>query len=324
MHFLTEKENIQLVFEGKQPEWLPFYTDACARMLTPSLERKLDPKTGYRVDPFGVAFTQTPDGAIPANTMSGNFELEDVTEWKKVIPDINLKDIDWESEAKRIRAEKVKPGQIIDYTAGYIWEELHYMMGFEQALVSLLVEPEATIEALNAFADFWIEVIHLQCKYLKPEMITLMEHMANATGPLLSPQTYSKIIKPVHKRVVDVILDMGAIPCIHCDGAIEPLVPEFIDAGFQAIQPFQVFNDINKWKTETGIIAIGGWDAFGRGNQKDSTEEEVRKSVRDAMDTYGPGGRYVFWGSGITPQYKHLSAFMADEARHYGHAFYNK
>lgn len=39
-----------------------------------------------------------------------------------------------------------------------------------------------------------------------------------------------------------------------------------------------------------GLIAIGGWDSFGRGNQADSTEEEVRDSVRLAMDTYGPGG----------------------------------
>lgn len=321
---ITEKENMQMVFDGIEPAWLPSYGDACARMLTPTLQRKRDSHTGYDIDPFGVAFTNTPDGAIPVNTHTNVFELTDITKWKDVMPQINLKEIDWENEAMRIRATRVKEGQMIDYTAGYVWEQLHYLMGFENALMSLLLEPEAAIEALNAFADFWIEVMRYQYKYLKPDMITFMEHMATAKGTLMSPDTYREIIKPVHKKMFAAVIDLGAIPVIHVDGHIEELIPDFVEIGVKAIQPFQVFNDINTAKDKYSLVAIGGWDAFGNGNQSDSTEADVRESVRLAMDTYGPGGRYIFWGSGITPRFKENSQYMADEARIYGHNFYKK
>ena len=81
---------------------------------------------------------------------------------------------------------------------------------------------------------------------------------------------------------------------------------------------------INLYKEKYGLIAIGGWDSFGKGNQADSTEEEVRDSVRLAMDTYGPGGRYIFWESGITPRFQEQGEYLADEARKYGSSFYQK
>ena len=90
------------------------------------------------------------------------------------------------------------------------------------------------------------------------------------------------------------------------------------------IQPFQVFNDINRAKVKYSMTAIGGWDAFGPGNQKDSTEEEIRASVRLAIDTYAPGGRYVFWESGATDAFPETVRIIRDEARIYGHQYYNK
>jgi hypothetical protein len=118
------------------------------------------------------------------------------------------------------------------------------------------------------------------------------------------------------------IIELGIIPEIHIDGYIEDLLPDFAELGIRAIKPFQVMNDINHYKEKYGLLAVGGWDAFGRGNQEDSSEEEIRRSVRVAMDAYGPGARYVFWPSGVTARYQKHAEIIRDEARVYGRAFY--
>jgi hypothetical protein len=153
-------------------------------------------------------------------------------------------------------------------------------------------------------------------------MVVFAEHMATGNGPLLSPATYREVIKPVHKKMFDAVLELGAITEIHCDGYIEPLIPDFADIGIMALQPFQIFNDINRLKNEYNITAFGGWDCFGPGNQTDAAEEEVRASVRLAMDTYSPGCRYAFLQAGATPRDKVKLEWLADEARKYGKTFY--
>ena len=321
---ISEKENMQLVLDGKKPAWLPCFTDACAMIGYPgALARKPDPATGHTIDVFGVLWTQTIDGPIPVNTQTQNFELKDISQWENIMPTINLASIDWEEEATMLR-KAVKEDLMINFIAGTVWEQLHYMMGFEGALAALVEEPEATQECLFAFADFWIDAMRRITKYIKPDLIMFMEHVATASGLLMSPKVYREVIKPVHKRMYDAIIETGAIPEMHVDGLVEEIIPDYVDLGIKVIQPFQVFNDIEGAKREYGITAIGGWDAIGPGNRDTTTEEEARASVRLAMDSYGPTYRYCFWESGVTPRFANVAEWIKDESRSYGLNFYNR
>ena len=316
---LTIKENMQLVLEGKQPAWVPSFLEDCANLRSAAIGRKLDPRTGNLVDIFGVNFVHHPDGLFPDH---GNNVLTDVTKWRDVFPDINLNSIDWEEDARQLMSD-AKEGQVINLNIGGVWEQLHYMMGTEEALVSLMVEPDVTYECLSAIADLWIDAMQRLCKFIKPDFLMFVDHLATDKRMLVSPDTYRTIIKPIHKRICDAIIEIGAIPELHIDGNIEKIIPDLAEIGVKIIQPFQVMNDINRYKEEYGMIAIGGWDAFGPGNREDSTEEDVRQSVRLAMDTYAPTSRYIFWESGITPRFKESMGYLKDEAIKYGHAFYN-
>ena len=319
---ITEKENMQLVINGQTPAWLPSFFDAFVWSGFVRLGR-LPIANGNTKDIFGVEFIMTADGQIPYNTVSRNFELTDIRKWRDIMPDIDLATINWEQEANSIRST-VKDGKMINFLAGYVWEQLHYMMGFEDALLALIEEPDATYECLDAIADFWIDALRRIYPYLKPELVMFMEHMATARGMLMSPEAYRSIIKPVHKKMYDAVIELGALPEIHVDGYIEDILPDLIEIGIKAIQPFQIFNDVNHYKEKHVILAVGGWDAFGRGNQADSTEEEIRASVRLAMDTYGPGGRYVFSENGVSPAFPHVGPVISDEARRYGLNFYRQ
>ena len=318
---LTIKENMKLVQEGKEPAWLPSFHEDCAQVSSRALGRKRDRETGHVVDVFGTRFIDAADGMVPDHACR---RLKDIAKWKEIMPDIDLRQIDWEEEARIIRAKTVREGQVVHLQAGYVWVQIHYMMGFEEALVALVQEPEAIYECMDAIADFHIAAMRALCPYLKPDYAVFFEHMATARGMLISPDTYRRLIKPIQKKMYGAVTELGVIPEIHIDGLIEDILPDLAELGIRAIQPFQVMNDINRYKEQYGLLAIGGWDAFGRGNQEDSTEEDIRASARLAMDTYGPGGRYVFWGSGITGRYPGHMDILTDEANIYGRNYYRK
>ncbi|MCL1805391.1 MAG: hypothetical protein FWG28_05255 [Clostridiales bacterium] len=320
---ITEKENMILCIEGKKPAWLPSFYDACVQTGVSPFGRRLDEKTGFAVDIFGVEFTRTEDGPLPASNLDQSFTLKDIHKWRDIMPQIDLKAVDWAAEAARIKSTAPVDKMLL-YGGGPVWEELHYMMGFEEALIALIEEPEEVSNCLNAIADFWIEALRLFCKHMKPDMVVFAEHMATGNGPLMSPATYRSVLKPIHRKMFGAVRELGILTELHCDGYIEPLLPDFAEIGVQCLQPFQIFNDINRFKQECQITAIGGWDTFGRGNQFDSTEEECRQSVRTAMDAYSPGYRYAFLQGGAAPRYKQNSEWLADEARKYGRTFYQE
>lgn len=323
-NLLTEKENLDLVLEGKQPQWLPSFLDAVGLARPLAVGRKRDTSTGFNVDIFGVEFETTVDGDVPVYSKTGRVRLDDITKWREIMPKVDLSRIDWESEAAEIRSRIVGDGRACNLTCGWIFEELHYLMGTEGAFEALLEEPEEAYACMSAITDFWIDVLYREAQFLKPEIVVLMDHVATQNGMMLSPTLYRELIAPHNKRFFEAVRNLGSVAQIHCDGYIEDILPDYARMGVQMVQPFQIYNDINKAKEEYGFVAVGGWDSFGRGNQKDSTEEEIRQSVRLAMDTYGVGNKYVFWQSGVTPAFRRNQEILADEARKYGRAFYSK
>ncbi|MDO4571884.1 MAG: uroporphyrinogen decarboxylase family protein [Clostridia bacterium] len=329
MPFLNEKENLLLALDGQRPEWVPNFGKAAVWYESPAVARRPLPD-GRTVDAFGVVFTSTIDGHMPDHTRDGVCRLEDITKWKEIMPQLDLDAIDWETEGK-MAAQKgtaqygtgaAEGEKVSNYVMGFLWDELHYLMGFENALMALVSEPEACYDFLQAAADFWIGAFRRQVRYFKPDMAMLIDHLSNANNMLMSPAIYREIIKPAQKKVFTAILDAGVRAEIHVDGYIEPILPDLAEMGVKIIQPFQIYNDIERAKKEHGMICIGGWDAFGDGNMETSTEEQVRQSVRTAMDLYAPSGRYVFYCSGATPKYPEHLRWLEDEAEIYGHRFY--
>jgi hypothetical protein len=313
---------MRLVIEGREPAWIPVFFTAARSVEAQALKRRADPATGYDLDVFGVEFINAVDGPTPAHAVNGRYRLTDVTRWREAMPEIDLKSVDWEEDSRKILSLADQENKYLNYVGAYVWEEFHYLLGFEAAFKALIKRPEETAVCLEAIADFWIEAMRRQYKYLKPDIIMIQDHIANADGLLMSPKTYREIIKPAQRKVVEAIADLGAIPQMHVDGNVGAVVGDYAEMGVRMIQPFQVYNDINACKEKYGFIAVGGWDSFGRGNQEDTTEEEARASVRLALDTYGPGNRYVFWASGLTPSYPHIARWVGDEAEKYGRDFF--
>jgi len=118
-------------------------------------------------------------------------------------------------------------------------------------------------------------------------------------GPLFSVGIYRELFKPYHKTVNDwVHRNTSWKTWMHSCGGLEPLIPEFIEAGFDILNPVQCSADGMDpvhLKREYGrdIVFWGG----GVNTQKTlpfGTPEDVRREVLARLEVFSPGGGYVF------------------------------
>jgi hypothetical protein len=118
-------------------------------------------------------------------------------------------------------------------------------------------------------------------------------------GPFLSNQTYRELFKPFHVRVNGWIhAHTGWKTMIHSCGGVEPLIGEFIEAGFDILNPVQcsaagMAPEQLKAKYGSRVTFWGG----GVDTQKTlpfGTPEQVKREVQERTRIFSKGGGFVF------------------------------
>ena len=118
-------------------------------------------------------------------------------------------------------------------------------------------------------------------------------------GPFISTQAYRKLFKPFHRRVNDWVHQHTRWKTfIHSCGSVIALLPEFIEAGFDILNPVQCSAagmDPQTLKDRFGdrITFWGG----GVDTQKTlpfGTPEQVRHEVSERIRIFNRGGGFVF------------------------------
>jgi hypothetical protein len=117
--------------------------------------------------------------------------------------------------------------------------------------------------------------------------------------PIMSNTTYQKLYKPFHKCINDWIHENTEWKTfIHSCGSIEPLIKEFIEAGFDILNPVQTSAanmDPRKLKEKYGDkITFWGGGIDTQGTLPFGTPEEVRREARERIRIFAPGGGFVF------------------------------
>ena len=118
-------------------------------------------------------------------------------------------------------------------------------------------------------------------------------------GPFISRDCYRDLFAPFHRRVTDWVHEHTEWKCMmHSCGSIVPLIPDFIDAGFDILNPVQC--------SAAGMEPAGLKRDFGDrivfwGGGVDTqhtlpfgTPEEVRAQVTGRLRAFSPGGGFVF------------------------------
>ncbi|QOV18502.1 hypothetical protein INP51_10825 [Blautia liquoris] len=302
---LTPRENYLNALTHKKTEWIPTFSVDCACVGFGALSGPWVEKgpIGGGYDGFGVRWVTPSSGGGAAIPAPNEFLLDSdtITDWKRIIKFPNLEEVDWkgiaEQEFAMVHADP--ENQAIDFGCGNgVYERLASFMGFEEALIALMEEPEACYDLMEAITDYKIEFAKKVKQYYNPDIFTNYDDIATERGPFMSPETYRKLIKPHHKRLYEEVKKLGMIPVQHTCGYCEHLIEDFIDTGAVAWTSVQPTNDIEKILSKYGdkFVLIGGFDSNGKPAQADATVEERMKEVHRCMDIYGKYPGYIFFG----------------------------
>jgi hypothetical protein len=161
--------------------------------------------------------------------------------------------------------------------------------------------------------DYVMKVFEGQCEVALANLERIAEVVGNRVavvmltgtdfgtqrGPFISPQTYRDLYQPFHKALNDWVHEHTSWKAfIHTCGGVEPLINDFIDAGFDIMNPVQCSAegmDPRRLKQEYGD-RITFWGA-GVDTQKTlpfGTPDEVRREVLERLEILSPGGGFVF------------------------------
>jgi uroporphyrinogen decarboxylase len=132
---------------------------------------------------------------------------------------------------------------LVGYFGGHILQAAQSLRGWETFLVDLMANQafaealmdrlaEANIRRFQHYAETvgrHVHVVHFE------------EDLGMQDRLLLRPELYRRLVRPYHERLFRFAKShCPAYLLLHSDGAIAPLIPDFIEMGVDAINPVQV------------------------------------------------------------------------------------
>jgi len=182
--------------------------------------------------------------------------------------------------------------------------------------------------------DYVLEVFDRQCAIAEENLRTLISlfgdtvQVAMLTGTdfgtqrglFISREAYRTLYLPFHRRLNDLIHRTSSWKTfIHSCGDVYPLIPDFIEAGFDILNPVQCSAaemDPARLKREFGrAITFWGGGIDTQHTLPFGTPDEVYRQCRERIDIFGPDGGFVFDAihnvQGPTSAEKMLAMFRA-------------
>ena len=117
-------------------------------------------------------------------------------------------------------------------------------------------------------------------------------------GPFLSPTQFREFVTPYLARLCALTRQRGAIPMMHSDGQLMPVLDQIMEAGpavLQSIDPMAGMDIAEVKRLTYGKMALMGnvrCDHLQHG-----TREQIRESAEYCLDHGAPGGGYIFSSS---------------------------
>ena len=294
---MTPKENLLALLHGKKQdafvnEWEPY-----GNVFDPLMGATLTAKLGETVkDPWGVTVYWGEDepGVMPIINEDTKV-LKDLTECREYVHAPNLAEMDLDWSAAREQASQIRDqGRLaMSLMATGLFEQSHYLMGFEDTLMNLLMEPEDMHDFLDYLLEYKMTYARLLVENLHPDILLHHDDWGSKTSLFMSPDTWREFFKDRYKRFFDYFHENGVLIMHHSDSYCEPIVQDMIDIGIDIWQGVLPTNDIPKLQREFGkkIVFMGGIDSAI--DMKDYDETQIREEVRRACREYAPGGSFI-------------------------------
>lgn len=215
-------------------------------------------------------------------------EIEDYP-FPDLLSEYRYKDIE-----KEILAIK-QSGLAVTGFGGMIFETSWYLRGLENLLIDFQVNENFAEVLLDRVTEI---VSDVSCRFAKGgiDILILGDDIGTQKGLMMSPDMWRRWLKPRLAKVIRDVRNINSDIYIfyHSDGDVRMIIPELIEIGIDILNPVQpecmdpteikqLYGDkLAFW----GTISIQKTMSFG-------TPEEVRREVKERIETIGRGGGLV-------------------------------
>ena len=183
-----------------------------------------------------------------------------------------------------------------------------YLMGMDNLLMAMAMEPDYVHALLTRVADLNIRVIRRAVR-AEATTVSLGDDYCSNRGPLMSPTMFREFILPHFARAVEAIHEEGGRCIKHCDGNLWPILDDMVETGIDAINPLEPVAGmkVSEVKQRYGdrLAIMGNIDCadllcYG-------TEADVERTVKQCITDGGEDGGLIVSSSnsihhGVNPR----------------------
>jgi uroporphyrinogen decarboxylase len=178
-----------------------------------------------------------------------------------------------------------------------LFELAWQLTGLETHLMAMAMQ-EDWLTALYDRVEYWTTQIALNLAGQGVDALWFGEDLGSQTSTLMSPEMWRQTFKPRYVRMFEKIrkLHPGIIFMMHSDGAVAPLLDDFIEMGIQVYNPVQPNvggSDPKELKARYGdsISFFGGIDQQALLPGGDA--KAIRKEIQYRCEVLGANGGYL-------------------------------
>jgi len=202
---------------------------------------------------------------------------------------------------RALTLKKETPYAVVSGISGVVYEICWYMRGLETWFMDMLTQPEFCEAMLDQTLAFWMDWFRVFLDEVGDvvDVIMIGDDLAGQGGPLFQPSFYRSVVKPRHKQLVQYIRSRTRAKIwYHTCGACQEYIPDLIDNGIDILNPVQISAtgmDPAQLKLRFGkTLTFWGGAIDAQHVLPTAAPDVVREHVRRNLETWKPGGGYVF------------------------------
>jgi len=272
------------------------------------IEVKETPDKRYRYfyDEYQIGWRMPVDGGMYydmfEHPLSGEITLESVDRY--ALPDpLDPARFSGLREASLKVLEQEKRALIVGNISAGIFELYLWTRGYKDGYADWAGNPILAQKMLRKYIDlqmaYW-EKMFTVMQGIPIDVVQMADDVAGQNDMLISPNSYRKQLKPLHKEMFDYIHSKSdAKIFFHSCGSVRSVIPDLIEIGVDILNPVQVNAakmDSAELKREFGkdICFWGGGVDTQMAFDESHIPAEVRTDVRKRLEDFMPGGGFIF------------------------------
>lgn len=182
-----------------------------------------------------ILFPADAPGPMP-DTREGLAVCPDITRWRETVhaPDLESACAEgWDACRLEARAACGSERLLAGFMGTGIFEQCHFLMGFEDTLTNLYAHPDEMHALIDYITEYRLTYVRMLIDNLQPDVIFSHDDWGTKNALFMKPEMWREFFKEPYRRFYGYIRSRGVIAIHHADSYLVPIVDDMAEIGIQ-------------------------------------------------------------------------------------------